>query len=236
MEKYIVEIRGGAGGDEGNIFAGDLYRMYCRYAESKGWKIELYSIEPCAQGGYSKIIVSFRGEGTSVLMNEAGVHRVQRVPKTEKRGRIQTSTATVAVYPEQVHSSIQLNSKDLQITVHHSSGAGGQNVNKVASAVRVKYLPTGETVDCQVYRDQPRNKELALTILRSCLASQKAQEAQSNLSSTRKAQIGSGDRAEKIRTYNYPNNRVTDHVHNKKYNKLDEIMNGDLDIIYNNMV
>ena len=232
MEKYILEIRGGAGGDEGNIFAGDLYRMYCRYAESRKWKIELYSAEPCAQGGFSKVIFSIKGEGASILQNEAGVHRVQRVPKTEKRGRVQTSTATVAVYPEEAHSEIQINPKDLQFTVHHSSGAGGQNVNKVASAVRVKYLPTGETVDCQVYRDQPRNKELALTILKSRLASQKAAESQNKVSSTRKAQIGSGDRAEKIRTYNYPNNRITDHIHNKKYNKLDKIINGDLDIIY----
>ena len=229
-KNVIVEIRGAAGGDEANIFAGDLYRMYSRYAEKQGFKIELIDAEEGASGGFSQIEFMVKGEGAySKLKYESGSHRVQRVPETESQGRIQTSTATVLVMPEAEDVNIEINPSDLRIDIYRSSGCGGQGVNTTDSAVRITHLPTNTVVTCQNERSQIQNKEQAMKVLKARLYEQELQKQEEALGNERRSKIGTGDRAEKIRTYNYPQNRVTDHRIGYTTNNLDRIMNGALD-------
>jgi len=225
----MVEIRAGVGGDEASIFAGDLLRMYLRYADSHGWTSQIASSSPGELGGYKEIIVSLKGNGAySRFKYESGGHRVQRVPATEASGRVHTSTATVAVMPEVDDIDIQLLEKDLEITTMRSGGAGGQNVNKVETAVRIVHKPTGIAVACSEERSQLQNKERAKQILRAKLYDREMQTRQQAIYDERKAQVGTGDRSEKIRTYNYKDNRVTDHRLNMNFS-LQPILEGDLD-------
>ena len=229
-KNVIMEIRGAAGGDEGNLFAGDLFRMYSKYAEKMGWKLEVTNEVPGSSGGYAGIEFILSGENVySKLKYESGSHRVQRVPETETQGRVHTSTSTVLVMPEQEDVEIDLQEKDLKIDICRASGAGGQCVNTTDSAVRVTHIPTGIMVYCQVERSQIKNKERALTILKSRLYDLKVQEQERALGETRKAKIGTGDRSEKIRTYNYPQNRLTDHRINFTIMHLDKVMEGNLE-------
>ncbi len=229
-KNVIMEIRGAAGGDEANIFAGDLFRMYSKYAEKMGWKLEITNEIPGEAGGYAGIEFILSGDNVySKLKYESGSHRVQRVPQTETQGRVHTSTATVLVMPEQEDVEVELLDKDLKIDVCRSSGAGGQCVNTTDSAVRVTHIPTGLMVYCQVERSQIKNKERALTILKSRLYDLKVQEQEKALGADRKAKIGTGDRSEKIRTYNYPQNRLTDHRINFTIMHLDKVMEGNLE-------
>ena len=231
-KNVIVEIRGAAGGDEANIFAGDLYRMYSRYAEKQGYKTEIIDLEEGTAGGFSQIEFMVKGDGAySKLKYESGSHRVQRVPETESQGRIQTSTATVLVMPEVEDVSIEINPNDLRIDVYCASGHGGQGVNTTPSAVRITHLPTNTVVTCQNERSQIQNKEQAMKVLRARLFEAKQREQDEKLGSERKGKIGTGDRAEKIRTYNYPQNRVTDHRIGYTTNNLDRVMDGALDDI-----
>ena len=226
----IMEIRGGAGGDEGNIFAGDLYRMYTKYAESRGWKIQVMEASPSEAGGFSQII--FAVKGTDVyrdLKYESGVHRVQRVPKTEAQGRIHTSTATVLCQPEAEEEDIEIDPKDLTIETHRASGAGGQHINKTDSAVRIVHIPTGITVNCQEGRSQIENRETAMRLIRARVYEELSRQRDEEEGKIRRAKIGTGDRSEKIRTYNYPQNRVTDHRIGLTITQLDRIMEGKLD-------
>lgn len=228
-KNVIVEIRGAAGGDEGNIFAGDLFRMYTRYAESQGWKIEMLDTNLSEMGGYS--LVSFMVRGKSVysqLKYESGAHRVQRVPRTESSGRIHTSTATVLVMPEADEIDVQVNNADLQVDTYRSGGAGGQHVNKTDSAVRITHLPTGIVVACQEGRSQIENREKAMAMLRTRIYDQMVQQAEEARGQERRSKIGTGDRSEKIRTYNYPQNRVTDHRIGFTLQRLNFIMEGDV--------
>ena len=226
----IMEIRGGAGGDEGNIFAGDLYRMYTRYAESRGWKVAVMEASVSEAGGFSQIIFSIKGEDVyKYLKWESGVHRVQRVPKTETQGRIHTSTATVLCQPEIEEDVFELDMKDLTIETHRASGAGGQHINKTDSAVRIVHIPTGIMVNCQEGRSQIENRETALRIIRSRVYEEVQRQKEEAAGKERRAKIGTGDRSEKIRTYNYPQNRVTDHRIHFTTNHLDIIMEGKLD-------
>lgn len=226
----IMEIRGGAGGDEGNIFAGDLYRMYTRYAESRGWKVSVMEANPSEAGGFSQIIFSIKGEDVYKYMKwESGVHRVQRVPKTETQGRIHTSTATVLCQPEIEEDVFELDMKDLTFETHRASGAGGQHINKTDSAVRIVHIPTGIVVNCQEGRSQMQNRETALRIIRARVYEEVQREKEEAAGKERRAKIGTGDRSEKIRTYNYPQNRVTDHRIHFTTNHLDLIMEGKLD-------
>ena len=236
-KNVIMEIRGAAGGDEANIFAGDLYRMYSRYAEKQGFKTEIIDLEEGSAGGFSQIEFVVKGEGAySKLKFESGSHRVQRVPLTESQGRIQTSTATVLVMPEVEDVQIDINPNDLRIDVYCASGHGGQGVNTTPSAVRITHLPTNTVVTCQNERSQIQNKEQAMKVLRARLFEQKQREQDEKLGSERKNKIGSGDRAEKIRTYNYPQNRVTDHRIGFTTNNLDRVMDGFLDDIINALI
>lgn len=229
-KNVIVEIRGAAGGDEANIFAGDLYRMYMKFADTKGWHYEPIDEESTPLGGFSLISFKIKGKGVySALKFESGVHRVQRVPVTEKSGRLQTSTATVLVMPEMQASDVTINPVDLKIDTYRSSGAGGQNVNKTESAVRITHIPSGIVVTCQVERDQLSNKEMAMELLRARLQAKEDEERNSKLEEARLLKVGTGERSEKIRTYNYPQNRVTDHRIGYSSNNLDRVMNGDLD-------
>ena len=231
-KNVIVEIRGAAGGDEANIFAGDLYRMYTKYAEKQGWKIEVLSEEHSDAGGYP--LVEFMVKGDSVyskLKYESGAHRVQRVPVTETQGRVHTSTATVLVMPEAEEVDIEINPSDLRIDVYRSTGAGGQCVNTTDSAVRITHLPTNTVVTCQNERSQIQNKEKAMQMLRTRLYEAKIREQEEKLGSERRSKIGTGDRSEKIRTYNYPQNRVTDHRIGYTTKNLDRVMEGNLDDI-----
>lgn len=226
----IMEIRGGAGGDEGNIFAGDLYRMYTRYAESKGWKVQVMEANPSEAGGFSQIIFSIKGTDVyKYLKWESGVHRVQRVPKTETQGRIHTSTATVLCQPEIEEDEFELDMNDLTFETHRASGAGGQHINKTDSAVRIVHVPTGITVNCQEGRSQIENRETALRIIRSRVYEEMKRRKEEEEGKIRRSKIGTGDRSEKIRTYNYPQNRVTDHRIHYTTNHLDQIMDGKLD-------
>lgn len=226
----IMEIRGGAGGDEGNIFAGDLYRMYSKYAESKGWRVEVIEASDCEAGGFSQIIFSIRGKDVyGDLKFESGAHRVQRVPKTETQGRIHTSTATVLCSPEAEDTDIEIDPKDLTIETHRASGAGGQHVNKTDSAVRIVHVPTGITVNCQEGRSQLENRETALRMIKTRVYEELKRQKEEEEGKIRRAKLGTGDRSEKIRTYNYPQNRVTDHRIGLTINQLDRIMEGKLD-------
>ena len=228
-KNVIVEIRGAAGGDEGNIFAGDLYRMYAKYAEGEGWKIEEMEAESGEAGGYS--LVSFLVKGDNVyskLKYESGAHRVQRVPATETQGRVHTSTATVLVMPEAEEIDFELDMNEVRIDITRSSGCGGQGVNTTDSAVRLTHIPTGLVVYSQTERSQIKNKEKAIKILQTRLYDLKTQEREKELGAERKNKIGTGDRSEKIRTYNYPQNRVTDHRIGFTINTLDRVMEGDL--------
>jgi len=236
-KNIIVEIRGAAGGDEANIFAGDLFEMYSRYAESQGWRIEVTNAEEGAAGGYSQIEFMIKGEMVySKLKYESGSHRVQRVPATESQGRVHTSTATVLVMPEVEDVNIDIKEQDLRIDVYRSTGAGGQGVNTTDSAVRITHIPTGIVVTCQDERSQLKNKIKALGILKSRIYDEMQRKQEEELGSERRNKIGTGDRSEKIRTYNYPQNRVTDHRINLTLMQLDRIMQGKLDEIVDALV
>ena len=229
-KNVIVEIRGGAGGDEAALFAGNLFRMYSRYAERRRWKMELLSATDTGVGGYKEVSFLIKGKGAySRLKYESGVHRVQRIPATESGGRIHTSTATVAVLPEVEDVEVEINPNDLRIDVFRSSGNGGQSVNTTDSAVRVTHIPTGEVVSCQDGKSQLKNKEQALKVLKARLYDKALAEQQGELAAERKSQVGTGDRSERIRTYNYPQGRVSDHRINLTLYKLDQFLDGDLD-------
>ncbi len=228
-KSVIIEIRGGAGGEESALFANSLMRMYTMYAESQGWKWEILSANPTELGGFKEVSFSIEGEGAySRLKFESGVHRVQRVPETESAGRIHTSTVTVAVLPEVEDVEVDISPGDLQIDTYRASGAGGQHVNKTESAIRITHLPTGLVVECQDERSQHKNKDKAMKILRSRLYEQEQQKQNDAIASQRKLQVGTGDRSERIRTYNYPQGRVTDHRIGLTLYKLEQVLNGDL--------
>jgi peptide chain release factor 1 len=229
----FIEVRAGTGGDESALFAGDVFRMYTRYAERQGWQVELISESPSELGGYKEVIARIAGQGAySRLKFESGGHRVQRVPKTEAQGRIHTSACTVAVLPEaDTINDVVLNPAELRIDTYRASGAGGQHVNKTESAIRITHLPTGIVVECQDSRSQHKNREKALGILAARIRDKQEREQQQKMASTRKSLIGSGDRSERIRTYNFPQGRVTDHRINLTLYKIDRIMDGELDEI-----
>ncbi len=236
-KNVIVEIRGGAGGDEAALFAGDLFRMYTKYAEKQGWRSEIMDANTPDLGGFKEVVFSVNGAGAySKLKFESGVHRVQRVPATETQGRIHTSTVTVAVLPEAEDVDVEINDKDLQIDTYCASGAGGQHVNRTESAVRITHKPTGVIVACQDERSQLKNKEKAMRVLRAKLLDLAEQEAAASVAADRKSQVGTGDRSERIRTYNYPQGRVTDHRINLTLYKLDTVLDGDMDELINALV
>ena len=226
----IVEIRSAAGGDEAAIFAGDLYKMYERLAAAQGWKTETMDASPSEAGGFKEIQFKVKGDHVySVMKFESGVHRVQRVPETESGGRVHTSTATVAVLPEMEQADVDLRPEDIEMQVYRSSGAGGQHINKTSSAIRVTHLPTGMVVECQDQRSQRENKDRALKVLRSRLLQQKQDAYDEEYNARRQSQVGSGDRSEKIRTYNFPQDRVTDHRIGLTLRNLQGVLDGDLD-------
>ena len=231
-KNIIVEIRGAAGGDEANLFAGDLFDMYSHYAEDKGWTVEVTNSVEGTSGGYSQIEFMIKGDSVySKLKYESGTHRVQRVPTTESQGRVHTSTATVAVLPEVEDIDFEINENDIRVDVFRSSGAGGQGVNTTDSAVRITYLPTGTIVTCQNERSQLKNKEQAMKVLKSKIYEDLQRKQNAEIEDDRRSKIGTGDRSEKIRTYNYPQNRVTDHRINLSVMNLDRVMQGKLDEI-----
>ena len=236
-KNVVVEIRGAAGGDEANIFAGDLYRMYSRYAESKGWKVEVLDAMPSEMGGYSQIQFKVSGDMVySFLKYESGAHRVQRVPQTEAQGRIHTSTSTVLVMPEATDIEFELDMNDLRIDTFCSSGPGGQGVNTTYSAVRVTHVPSGMSVACQTYRSQHENKAAAFELLKTRMYDQLLRAKEEEEGMQRQSLIGRGDRSEKIRTYNYPQNRVTDHRIGFTINRLDAIIDGKLDLVIDQLI
>ncbi len=236
-KNVIVEIRGGAGGEEAALFANSLFRMYSMYAESKGWKTDILNLNGTELGGIKEISFSIEGEGAySRLKFESGVHRVQRVPETESSGRIHTSTVTVAVLPEAEEVEFEINPTDLQIDTYRSGGAGGQHVNKTESAIRITHLPTGVVVECQDERSQYKNKDKAMKLLRSRLYEAALQEQNQKIASERKSQVGTGDRSERIRTYNYPQGRLTDHRIGLTLYRLEENLNGNLDELIDALV
>ncbi len=236
-KNVIVEIRGGAGGDEAALFAADLYRMYVKYAESRRWKVEMMSVNENGLGGFKEVVFMITGQGAySRLKYESGVHRVQRVPETESQGRIHTSTATVAIMPEAEEVDVQLDMNDVRIDVFRASGNGGQCVNTTDSAVRVTHIPTGIVISCQDEKSQLKNKDKALKVLRSKLYDLELEKKQKEEASLRKNQVGTGDRSEKIRTYNFPQGRCTDHRIKLTLHRLDAIMNGDLDEIIDSLI
>ena len=233
----IVEIRGGAGGEEAALFAGSLYRMYSMYAAARGWKCELMSANETELGGYKEVVFLLDGDGAySRMKYESGVHRVQRVPDTETQGRIHTSTVTVAVLPEAGEVEVEINPADLQIDTYRASGAGGQHVNKTESAIRITHLPTGTVVECQDERSQHKNREKAMRVLRSRLYEAEQERQAAEIAADRKSQVGSGDRSERIRTYNFPQGRVSDHRIGLTLYKLDQVMDGDLDEIVDALI
>jgi peptide chain release factor 1 len=228
----IMEVRAATGGDEAALFAADLYRMYLRFAQGKGWKVDVVNTSEGGPGGIKEVVFQVEGRGSyRHLKHESGVHRVQRVPATEAQGRIHTSTATVAVLPEAQEVDIQIKPEDLRIDIFHAGGAGGQNVNKVATAVRIVHLLTGITTVCQDERSQLKNRQKAMTVLRSRLLEQELQAQRAKTSSTRRSQVGTGERSEKVRTYNFPQDRLTDHRVGQSFHGLDSILAGDLDHI-----
>lgn len=229
-KNVIVEIRGGAGGEEAALFAGVLFRALTRYAERKRWKTEILDSNPTELGGFKEVVFSIEGKGAySRLKFESGVHRVQRVPSTESSGRIHTSTITVAVLPEVEEVDVEINPSDLRIDTFRASGAGGQHINKTDSAIRITHMPSGIVVSCQDERSQHKNKDRAMKILRAKLYEIAQEQQNSDLAQDRKNQVGTGDRSERIRTYNYPQGRVTDHRINLTLYKLDQVLDGDLD-------
>ncbi len=236
-KSVIVEIRGGAGGDEAALFANSLFRMYCLYAESRRWKYEVINANETELGGLKEISFAVEGEGAySRLKFESGVHRVQRVPETETQGRVHTSTVTVAVMPEAEEVDIDINPADLKIDTFRASGAGGQHINKTSSAIRVTHLPSGMVVECQDERSQLKNKDKALKVLRSRMLAKAQEEQSSAIAADRKSQVGTGDRSERIRTYNYPQGRLTDHRIGLTLYKLDTILNGSLEEVIDALV
>ncbi len=236
-KNVIIEIRGGAGGEEAALFAGTLMRMYSMYAEAKGWKTEIINENPTELGGYKEVSFMIEGDGAySRLKFESGVHRVQRVPDTESQGRIHTSTVTVAVLPEVDDVEVEINPADLQVDTYRSSGAGGQHVNKTESAIRITHLPTGLVVECQDERSQHKNRDKAMKVLRSRLYEQAQKEQTDKIASERKSQVGTGDRSERIRTYNYPQGRVSDHRIGLTLYHLEQILNGNVDEIFDALI
>ena len=233
----IIEIRGGAGGEESALFANSLFRMYSMYAETKGWKPEVLSSNPTELGGFKEVSFMISGDGAySRFKFESGVHRVQRVPETESQGRIHTSTVTVAVLPEAQDVDIEINPADLQIDTFRSSGAGGQHINKTESAIRITHIPTGTIVECQDERSQHKNKDKAMKILRSRILDAEREKQNKEIAGERKSQVGTGDRSERIRTYNYPQGRVSDHRIGLTLYKIEAILNGDLDEIIDALI
>ncbi|HEY5622038.1 MAG TPA: peptide chain release factor 1, partial [Pontiella sp.] len=229
----IMEIRAGTGGDEAVIFAGDLYRMYTRYFDSKGWKYAVLDLSPSEVGGYKEIAFSVEGEEVyKTLKHESGIHRVQRVPSTETQGRVHTSAATVAVLAEAEEMDIEVKTEDLRIDTYRASGAGGQHVNTTDSAIRITHIPSGVVVQCQDERSQHKNKAAAMKMLRAKLFDEQQRKQAEEEASQRKSMVGSGDRSEKIRTYNFPQNRLTDHRINLTLYKLDRVMEGALDEVF----
>lgn len=236
-KNVIMEIRGAAGGDEAALFANSLFRMYSKYAETQGWKIEIMNANPTELGGYKEIVFMINGQGAySKFKFESGAHRVQRVPETESQGRVHTSTSTVVVMPEAEEVELDLQEKDIRVDIYHSSGAGGQHVNKTASAVRMTHIPTGIVVAMQDERSQLKNREKAIKVLRARVYDKLQQDAQSEIDAERKSAVGTGDRSERIRTYNYPQNRVTDHRIGLTIQKLDQIIEGKLDEIIDALI
>ncbi|WP_010302470.1 peptide chain release factor 1 [Kurthia senegalensis] len=236
-KNIIMEIRGAAGGDEAALFANSLFRMYSKYAETQGWKTEIVSANPTELGGYKEIVIMISGSDVySKLKYENGAHRVQRVPETESQGRVHTSTATVVVMPEAAEVELDLQDKDIRVDIYHASGAGGQHVNKTASAVRMTHIPTGVVVAMQDERSQLKNREKAMKILRARVYDKLQQEEQSKYDAERKSAVGTGDRSERIRTYNYPQNRVTDHRIGLTIQKLDQIIDGKLEDVIDALI
>jgi peptide chain release factor 1 len=230
VKDVIVEIRAGAGGDEAGLFAADLYRMYTRYAEQMGWKTEILSSHPTGIGGFKEVVFDVKGRGAfSHFKFESGVHRVQRVPITESSGRIHTSTATIAVLPEMSDVEVEIKPEDIEVEAYRASGPGGQHMQKNATAIRMIHKPSGITVACESERSQTKNKRRALSILRARLYERKLQKQQRKRAKARRMQVGTGDRSEKIRTYNFPQNRITDHRINLTVHQLSDVLDGDLD-------
>lgn len=233
----IVEIRGGAGGEESALFSAVLYRMYTMYAEKRGYRVEVVNMNETELGGYKEISFMIEGDGAySRFKYESGVHRVQRVPETESQGRVHTSTTTVAVLPEAEDVELEIDPKDLKIDTFRSSGAGGQHINKTSSAIRITHLPTGTVVECQDERSQYKNKDKALKVLKSRLLKEKQDKQASEIAADRKSQVGTGDRSERIRTYNYPQGRLTDHRIGLTLYKLEDILNGNLDEVIDALI
>ena len=233
----IIEIRGGAGGEESALFSAVLFRMYSMYAEKRGYKVEVINANETELGGYKEISFMINGEGAySRFKYESGVHRVQRVPETESQGRVHTSTTTVAVLPEAEDVELEIDPKDLKIDTFRSSGAGGQHINKTSSAIRITHLPTGTVVECQDERSQYKNKDKALKVLKSRLLKEKQDKQANEIAESRKSQVGTGDRSERIRTYNYPQGRLTDHRIGLTLYKLEDILNGNLDEVIDALI